>query len=127
MILKKLQHKWRVYRSKAHEKKKERTRSPKWHAVQHAYLQMKPRCEACGGLMELQVHHIQPFHLHPELELQPSNLIALCMGEHECHLLIGHGGSFACYNPNIAVDAKQAYLNPNLLKAIQQRAKLTRL
>jgi hypothetical protein len=126
-MIKALQHKWRVYRSHVHEKKKDTQRSPKWRAVQHAFLQMKPTCAACGSNIELQVHHIKPFHLHPELELQPSNLITMCMSAGECHLLVAHGGSFACYNPNVVEDAATLLRNPQLAKAMQQRAKQNRL
>jgi hypothetical protein len=56
---------------------------------------------------KLQVHHVKPFHLLPELELDESNLISLCMGPNECHLFIGHGDSFRCYNPNVREDAEK--------------------
>jgi hypothetical protein len=49
---------------------------------------------------------MQPFHLKPELELDLKNLIVLCMGPNECHLLLGHGDNFKKYNPYIAADAK---------------------
>jgi 5-methylcytosine-specific restriction protein A len=56
------------------------------------------------------VHHIRPFHTHPELELEPSNLITLCesgrRGVH-CHLLFGHLGSFRRVNPMVHEDVKR--------------------
>jgi 5-methylcytosine-specific restriction endonuclease McrA len=55
----------------------------------------------------LQVHHIVPFSTAPDLELEPSNLITLCMGEFDCHLRLGHGGSFRHYNPLVVEDATE--------------------
>ena len=45
--------------------------------------------------------------MHPELELDPNNLITLCMGENSCHLDIGHGGSFRAYNQDVLDDAEK--------------------
>jgi 5-methylcytosine-specific restriction protein A len=67
---------------------------------------MFPVCAGCGGATQLQVHHIVPFHVSPDLELVPQNLITLCMGDHDCHLKLGHGGAFRCYNPEITKDVK---------------------
>lgn len=81
-------------------------RSPHWPAVEHAHLKLNPTCAACGGTEKLQVHHCAPFHQHPELELDPTNLVTLCMaeGKHD-HLLIGHGGNFRSANLEVRVDA----------------------
>lgn len=56
----------------------------------------------CGNEKNLEVHHIQPFHLQPELELDQSNLITLCeaIGA-DCHLRQGHLGNWKGCNPNI--------------------------
>lgn len=78
-----------------------RLRSPKWRAVEKAHLRNNPACEACGSVRRTQVHHIQPFHLHPELELEPSNLISLCMDTAEDHLVLGHSGSWRAWNPDV--------------------------
>jgi hypothetical protein len=48
-----------------------------------------------------------PFHVNPHLELDENNLITLCMDENECHLEIGHGDSWKCYNPHVEKDAKR--------------------
>ena len=87
-----------------HERDKVRHRSSKWESVRDAHIDRDPQCAACGGTSMLQVHHIVPFHLDPGLELEPSNLITLCMGEFDCHLRLGHGGSFRCYNPRVIED-----------------------
>jgi 5-methylcytosine-specific restriction protein A len=82
-------------------------RSSGWAKVEHEFLKVHGECAACGGSEALQVHHVKPFHLHPELELDPENLITLCMsGDLDCHLHLGHGGYFKCYNPNVREDCE---------------------
>ena len=83
------------------------SRSPKWAGVRDAFLKLHPICEVCEGNENLNVHHIKPFHLHPELELEPTNLITLCECEKHginCHLLIGHLGNFHNINVHILED-----------------------
>ena len=83
-------------------------RSNKWPAVRKAYLVDHGTCAACGSVNKLEVHHIKPFHLHPELELDPTNFISLCeSGDHgiNCHLQVGHLGNFKNENPNVVRDA----------------------
>ena len=78
-------------------------RSPGWPAVERAHLSKEPRCQWCGGAATLQVHHIEPFHLFPAKELDPTNLITLCMDPaRECHYRRGHKGlSWLVYEPDI--------------------------
>jgi 5-methylcytosine-specific restriction endonuclease McrA len=99
-------HALRVVQSVVREHAKKVTRSSKWNGVRKTALKANPKCAACGSDKFLQVHHMQPFHLKPELELDLKNLIVLCMGPNECHLLLGHGDNFKKYNPYIAADAK---------------------
>lgn len=83
-------------------------RSPKWPATQKAHPEMQPACARCGGKAKLNVHHIKPYHLYPELELEPSNLITLCESNNggvNCHLAFGHLGDFKSYNVNVAQDS----------------------
>ena len=94
-------------RSFIHETKKTHARSPQWKGVRDAFLESHPDCAACGGTRKLQVHHIEPFHRSPERELDETNLITLCMGDNDCHLNIGHGDSFSCYNPDVVADAER--------------------
>lgn len=84
-----------------------KARSPEWPKVRAAYLKEHPRCALCGGKKKLEVHHRRPFHLHPELELDPSNFVTLCENKGDginCHLAFGHLGSFQSYNPDVDDD-----------------------
>lgn len=55
------------------------------------------------------MHHIIPFHLAPDLELEEDNFIVLC--EHgrfkgiNCHLLIGHLGNYSRFNASVKIDS----------------------
>ena len=83
-------------------------RSDKWPEVRKAYLSNHGSCAACGGNVKLEVHHMRTFHLHPELELDPTNFITLCeSGDNglNCHLLVGHLGNFKSFNQNVVADA----------------------
>ncbi len=44
-------------------------------------------CAWCGRTNELNVHHIKPQHLRPDLKDVPNNQITLCR---ECHFVLGH-------------------------------------
>lgn len=69
-------------------------RSPRWDAVRDAHVAANPRCRCCGRQENLQVHHVRPYHLFPDLELDPDNLVTLCVGGPiNCHYLAGHGGA----------------------------------
>ncbi len=87
-------------------------RSNKWPTVEKHFRAAHPTCAACGGNKRLNVHHCKPFHLDPSLELDPNNLITLCMNTKECHLHIGHGGSFKQYCPEVRKYAAEALANP---------------
>lgn len=77
-----------------------RGRSIEWRRISDDFQNRHPQCAGCGGVERLQVHHIVPFHLCPELELDETNLIVLCMwGDNDCHLRLGHGGNFKAWNP----------------------------
>ena len=85
-----------------------RGRAGGWRRVREAHLAAHPRCLACGRDRNLEVHHLKPFHLFPDLELSEANLVTLCEtgpAGANCHLLIGHGGSWHDYNPHAGRDA----------------------
>lgn len=81
------------------------TRSPEWPRVRRAFLKEHPNCEVCGIRQKLEAHHIIPYHLKPELELDATNLIALCDGGSNHHLFVGHLMSWKSFNRNVTVDA----------------------
>lgn len=83
-------------------------RSGQWPAVEKAHLEKQPNCMVCNRSEKLNVHHIKPFHIYPDLELDPSNLITLCesdKGGVNCHLHYGHLGNFKSFNENVIPDA----------------------
>lgn len=84
-------------------------RSGKWSRLRDTFLKGK-ECALCGGKKGLQAHHIKPFHLYPEDELNMDNLVALCEGKStiNCHLIFGHFGDFRSkWNPDILSDIKR--------------------
>ena len=78
-------------------------RSPKWPTMRKRHLIVQPVCQICGHGLGLNVHHVYPVYLFPELELDPDNLITLgeyCpSGNH--HFLFGHFLNWKKYNPRI--------------------------
>lgn len=83
-------------------------RSKDWPKVRRSVLARQKSCEATGITKGLEVHHIQPFHLFPELELEESNLIVLTeWATFNSHFWIGHGGDWRAYNPHVRADAAQ--------------------
>ena len=121
-----IRHAVRVVHAHVRDHLKRNNRSPHWPRVERQTLAQRPTCEACGGTLRRQVHHKQPFHLHPELELDPHNLIVLCMGPKECHIRLGHGDDFKAYNVNVARDAVTVLGNDALRPGIEAEAKKDR-
>jgi len=77
-------------------------RSSGWPPVEKEVLAEHQECLACKAPSEVG-HHIIPFHVAPERELDKSNIAALC---HECHYYMAHfKGRWASWNPNIVEDA----------------------
>ena len=126
-MISRIRHFVRRKRAEYRERKKESTRSPRWRATKNRYLLEHPYCAGCGGQKHLQVHHIRPYHLHPELELEPSNLVTACMDRSECHLLICHGDNFKAFNPNVVNDLEELRRLPESREEIVARAKLESL
>lgn len=79
-------------------------RSPDWSAFRKVYI--KKNCECCGTkgtlLKPLQLHHCLPFHLYPEDERNPKNVITLCQ---PCHLRVGHLMNFRSFNKDVKADS----------------------
>ena len=82
-------------------------RSSAWPDVARSFRVANPFCAACGGAQELNVHHKFPFHYvvlcgRPDLELDPRNLITLCiLHDSEHHVLLGHLDDYESYNPRV--------------------------
>lgn len=95
---------FRLAHSIIREHLKSAERSDKWPAVRKSFLLENPSCAACGSKSFVQVHHVKPFHLRPDLELISSNLVTLCMGPNECHLRLGHGNFFKAWSPTVIRD-----------------------
>jgi len=57
-------------------------------------------CVCCNSKKQIEVHHILPRHIRPDLSTDMTNLIALCKG---CHLRIGHLGSYFTYNETVKI------------------------
>lgn len=122
-----IRHLIRVVKSLVREHQKRTTRSPKWREVEKNWKREHASCAACGGTRLIQVHHVVPFHLHPELELDEKNLITLCMSKWECHIRIGHGDDFKAYNPDVRADAAMSLRRPLWRKRLAAMAKEKRL
>jgi len=83
-------------------------RSSEWPKLRRQHLEVEPFCAVCGSDQKVEPHHIKPFHLHPELELDPSNLITLCESRKSmnCHLVFGHCDNFQRINPDVVRDSQ---------------------
>ena len=85
-----------------------KARSNHWPLVREEHLHSQPSCQVCGAKKNVVVHHLEPFHLFPALELDPLNLITLCEGPGvNCHLLFGHLNNFSSYNPACLEDVDE--------------------
>lgn len=79
-------------------------RSYKWPSIREQHLKKQPFCQACGSTQNLEVHHIEPFHINPDRELDPNNLITLC-GKN-CHLVFGHLMDYSSWNNRVVEDSE---------------------
>ena len=82
-------------------------RSDRWPEVRKSHLMREGWCRFCGGVKNLEVHHVWPFHLYPTMELDDSNLITLCeRSGRECHLHVGHNDDWQSFNVCVREQAK---------------------
>ena len=85
-------------------------RSSKWSTIRSNWIEVNPFCVSCEAITNLSVHHIEPFHLNPQKELDLTNLITLCeTPSRNCHLIVGHGGNWKTWNPDVRSDAKYIF------------------
>lgn len=81
------------------------SRSGKWPFLRRRWLEIQPLCQSCGKNTKIQVHHIHPVHLYPELELDDTNLITLCENPvFNCHFAIGHCLNWLAWNSDVIND-----------------------
>lgn len=92
------------------------TRSPKWQTVRKQHLKNNPNCIACGKSKKVEVHHIEPVHISPDRELDPSNLVTLCADP--CHIVFGHLLDFKSWNINVLKDC-EVYYNKVIKKPLK--------
>ena len=68
----------------------------------NAHRKAHPKCAWCGRV-GIEVHHIRPVHLYPELAADPTNFISLTR-KPACHHVIGHRGNWKNYNLFVVED-----------------------
>ena len=81
----------------------EAPRASGWPKVRAAHLEREPACAVCGETENVEVHHVVPYHLKPELELSPENLLTLCgpRSRYDHHRWFAHFGDSQCHNPDV--------------------------
>lgn len=77
-------------------------RSWKWREIRANHLKKQPSCQACGRKDKLEVHHIIPYSISPEKELDENNLITLC--SQNCHFTFGHLMDYKSWNKDVISD-----------------------
>lgn len=76
-------------------------RDPGWGALRREIIAEFKQCAACGSKKELEAHHVVPFHLAPEREMDKRNLIVLCRDD---HYTFGHFKNWKRWNPDVRRD-----------------------
>ena len=62
--------------------------SSRWKRIKKRMFSMITKCEKCGAMDHLTVHHVKPRNSHPELAYEIHNLVVLC---ERCHNTIHNG------------------------------------
>lgn len=76
-------------------------RDPRWEGWVRKFLKGKV-CASCGTTDNLEGHHEIPFHLDRSKEMDPNNVVPLCMKPgHWCHFVFGHRWNWSNYVPNL--------------------------
>jgi DNA-binding transcriptional LysR family regulator len=86
-------------------------RNPGWPSLSKKLILAHPFCSVCGWTKNLNAHHKLPFHLYPEKEMDPDNIIILgeaCPGGNH-HLWWGHLGNWQSYNADVVEMAARMY------------------
>ena len=69
-----------------------------WRKVRNEHIEHESCCQMCALTRKLEVHHVQPWHIAPDLRYDLENLITLCR---ECHFRFGHYLNWKLSNPEI--------------------------
>ena len=56
------------------------------------YAKAHPQCEWCGRERDVDVHHVIPISVAPDLAGAEANMISLCADK--CYLYVGHNGDY---------------------------------
>lgn len=83
------------------DKCKASIRGSEWREARSNHLLVEAFCQCCGRNNNLEVHHVIPWHIKPELRYESSNLITLCR---ECHFRFAHHSNWSDCNPSIRED-----------------------
>ncbi len=125
-MIKTVKHIYNIFLAKTRDMHFSIKRSSKWPKLEKEFLIKNPKCAACGSTKRLNVHHIIPFHLDKERELDINNLITLCMSKNECHLRLAHGSLFRAWVPDIKLYIKQIKSKEKTLEEMCKIAKANR-
>jgi 5-methylcytosine-specific restriction endonuclease McrA len=93
------------------------SRSSKWTTFRDTWIKSHPHCAVCGTTTGIELHHIKSVSEHPELELDPDNVVSLCGDKaNNCHFKHGHDpdGVDGPLKPNWRA------VNPNIRQYIEQ-------
>lgn len=72
------------------------TRAKGWRRFREANIENY--CRYCDSFVLLELHHIIPFNVAPEKELDKDNVVTLCRW---CHFKLGHFCDWWSWNENI--------------------------
>ena len=61
-------------------------------------------CAWCGSERRLEVHHIQPQHVRPDLAKDTNNMVVLCR---TCHFTVGHKNDWRRVFTNVMAVIKE--------------------
>jgi len=61
-------------------------------------------CQWCGSERRLEVHHIQPQHVRPDLAMDTNNMVVLCR---QCHFTVGHKNNWKRVFTNVVAVIKE--------------------
>ena len=79
-------------------------RSSQWSQTKRDFEILHPKiCPVCGTKKKIELHHLKPFHLSPELENDFNNLMWGCRDH---HYFVYHLMSWKSFNINAKEDAK---------------------